>query len=446
MAVATPSSQAIKRTANPEWWRRTVPREDVSPRALLADNDSRMPFRMMMAFTFVMLLAPQLAFPVLAPLRIALLVSAGSALSYMYSRMVRGQPFLEFKPGIKPALILAAWAVLTVPMSYWPGGSVGVLLGEYFKTLLVFLLLAHIIDSTDKLRTLALGLVLMAMPLAATALLAFIEGDARLSGERVLVIYNAPLTANPNDMALMLNLILPFAIALFLASSGKTLLRLLLGAAICILVATIIVTFSRAGFLALALTFMIYMWRLRARPERAWIPAALVLIVLALPFVPSSYYDRLATITDIEADASGSAQTRWQDALVAVKLIVDNPLIGAGAGMNIFAMNEARGETSLEIHNVYLQYGVDLGLPGLVLFLALFGSCIRSASEVCRRSARLPDPLGLFYLSEAVLVSLLAFAVEAAFHPVAYNFYFYFIAGLAVALRTICDREAGLST
>jgi O-antigen ligase len=443
--VSYPQQQALNRAENPQWWRRATPRHDISPRALMAENDSRVPFRMMMAFTFVMLLAPQLAFPILAPLRIAMLVSAGSVLSYMYSRTVRGQPLLEFKPGIKLALALAAWAVMMVPLSYWPGGSVGVLLGEYFKTLLVFLLLAHIVDSVDKLRTLSLGLVLMALPLAGTALLAFVTGSVRLSSGRALVIYNAPLTANPNDMALMLNLILPFAIGLFLSSSGKTLLRFALGSAICILVATIIVTFSRAGFLTLALIFVIYMWRLRRRPERAWIPAALMLMLLALPFVPSGYYDRLSTITNIEADASGSAQTRWSDAKVAAGLIVRSPIIGAGAGMNIYAMNEARGETSLEVHNVYLQYGVDLGLPGLFMFLALLVTCIRSAQDVIERSARLPDPGGLFYLAEAIKVSLLAFSVEAVFHPVAYNFYFYYIAGLAVALRTICDREAGLS-
>jgi putative inorganic carbon (HCO3(-)) transporter len=440
------SSHALKEPVNPQWWRRTVPQQTVEQqRARAVDLDSRVPFRMMLVFTFIMVLAPQLAFPVLAPLRIALLVSAGSVLSYMYCCVARGKPFLEWKPGIKTALVLAGWAVATVPLSYWPGGSVGVLFGEYFKTLLVFLLLAHIIDTTDKLRRLSLALVLMALPLAGSALLAFVTGGARLSGERALVIYNSPLTANPNDMALMLNLLLPFAIGLFLSSAGKTVLRLLLGTAICILVATIIVTFSRAGFIALSLTFMVYMWRLRNRPERGWIPAALVLILLALPFVPSTYYERLSTITNIEADDSGSAQTRWEDAQVAVDLIVNNPVIGAGAGMNIFAMNEARGETSLEIHNVYLQYGVDLGLPGLFLFLLLMVTCIRSAQAVCKRAAYLPDPEGLFYLAEAIKVSLLAFAVEAAFHPVAYNFYFYYIAGLAVALRTICDREERLS-
>jgi O-antigen ligase len=283
----------------------------------------------------------------------------------------------------------------------------------------------------------------MAMPLALTGVNNFVAGTYvdSLAGGRV-VGYNAPLTANPNDLALMLNLILPFAIALFLAAR-KALPRIVLGVAICILVAAIVLTFSRAGFIALALIFMIYMWRLRRRPERAWIPLALLLVCVSLPFVPATYYDRLSTIVNIEADTSGSAQTRWSDAVVATQLIAGNPLIGAGAGMNVYAMNEARGEYSLEIHNVYLQYGVDLGLPGLILFLVLLGSCLRSTKVVMARAMSMPEPNTLFYLAEGIRVSLMAFAVEAVFHPVAYNFYFYYIAGLAIALRTVCDRETG---
>lgn len=446
--MSAPNHQSLHGAVATEWWRRRpaplLPEPPPEPGAPAAP-DSKVPFRMLLAFTFILLLAPQQAFPFLAPLRIAMLVIMGSILSYMYVRMVRGLPMLEMKPGMKPALLIAAWAVLTVPMSYWPGGTVSFLLGEYFKTLVVFVLLTHIVDTTQKLRTLAWGLVLMALPLAFTALQNWLAGTFVLRGDRVIVGYNAPLTANPNDLALMLNLLLPFAIGLFLSSAGKPLLRLALGVTIGVFVTTIVITFSRAGFIAMALIFLIYMWRLRSRPERGWIPTALVLMLLALPFVPPSYYERVSTITDIEADPTGSAQTRWSDMVVATNLMIGNPLIGAGAGMNIFAMNEARGETSLEIHNVYLQYGVDLGLPGLILFLVLFASCLRTAQDVIERSARLPDPHGLFYLAEAIKVSLMAFAVEAMFHPVAYNFYFYYIAGLAVALRTVCDREAGVT-
>jgi hypothetical protein len=44
-----------------------------------------------------------------------------------------------------------------------------------------------------------------------------------------------------------------------------------------------------------------------------------------------------------------------------------------------------------------------------------------------------------------VQVSLVAFAVAAMFHPIAYQFYFFSIAGLAVALRNACRAEIVLA-
>jgi len=44
-----------------------------------------------------------------------------------------------------------------------------------------------------------------------------------------------------------------------------------------------------------------------------------------------------------------------------------------------------------------------------------------------------------------VQVSLVAFAVAAMFHPIAYQFYFFSIAGLAVALGNTCRAEVILA-
>jgi O-antigen ligase len=166
-----------------------------------------------------------------------------------------------------------------------------------------------------------------------------------------------------------------------------------------------------------------------------------VLALGALPFVPAEYIDRLGTIANIEADESGSAQTRWSDMRTAATLVAQHPLIGVGAGMNIFALNEARGSTWTEIHNVYLQLGLELGLPGLILFLVLYFKCMRNTGDVIRRSKQAPQLAPLLHLAEAIRVSLIAFAVAAMFHPTAYDFYFYYIAGLAIALRAVTDRE-----
>jgi len=97
------------------------------------------------------------------------------------------------------------------------------------------------------------------------------------------------------------------------------------------------------------------------------------------------------------------------------------------------------------VHNVYLQYAVELGVPGLVLFLLLLGGCVKSVRSIRRRCAAEPGLRDLFYLAEGIEISLVAFAVAAPFHPVAYNFYFYFIAGMAIALQTMCAaREAAV--
>ena len=427
-----------------EWWRPGTPQAQapLAPEAGLPAGvqGSMLPFWALLAFTFVLLLSPQAQYPVLQPLQLAKLTALLALVAHAYNSLSLGRPFAAMVPAMWYVALLVGWAVLTLPFSYWAGGSLSFMLNTWFKTLVVFVLLANVVDSLPKLRKLSWGLVLMAVPLAWTTVRNFASGQM-LGGERVLG-YESGLTGNPNDMALMLNLILPFAVALFLYNT-KASRRLLLGGIIVLLVAAIIATFSRAGFLALAFIFMIYMWRLRKRPERIWAPVVLVLALASLPFLPASYSDRLTTITNVESDETGSAQVRLRDLKAATVFTLQHPLVGAGIGQNILAMNEIRGSEWLKVHNVYLEYSMELGLPGLILFLLLMGACFRNTREVMKRSAALPDGGELYYLAEALRVSLFAFALEALFHPVAYHFYFYYIAGLAIALPVVCRTQEG---
>ena len=143
----------------------------------------------------------------------------------------------------------------------------------------------------------------------------------------------------------------------------------------------------------------------------------------------------MSTITDIEADQTGSATGRWRDYQVALGVVASNPILGAGIGQDVLAMNESRGDDWVSVHNAFLEYAVDLGIPGLVLFIWLFAKCFRSARGVERRPARNASDRELSHLAAGVQISLLGFAVAAFFHPIAYQFYFFAIAGLAVALK-----------
>jgi hypothetical protein len=57
----------------------------------------------------------------------------------------------------------------------------------------------------------------------------------------------------------------------------------------------------------------------------------------------SGYTQRLATMVNTEADPTGSAQARWQDTVAAIGYVSENPVIGAGIGQDILALNEVRG-------------------------------------------------------------------------------------------------------
>jgi putative inorganic carbon (HCO3(-)) transporter len=431
-----------------EWWRPDLTAEPGEradhPAVTESDaHDSAVPFWAVMIFTFILLFAPQNYVPALAPFRIALLTAVLAVTAYLIDRLRRGQPIMRRTPEMWAAVCLAGWAVLTIPFSYWPGGSLSFFLGQYFRTLAIFWLLSHTVTTLPRLRLVAWGLSLMAIGLGMTAVDNYLSGAFLVEGQDPPRITGTESSLkNPNDMALMLNLILPLSVALFLANRTP-LARAVSLAAILLEVIAVILTYSRAGFLTLATMATLYLWKLRNRAERIWVWAAFVAALACVPFLPSGYFDRLSTITDIKADRTGSSQERMRYILSAVDHVFENPVVGAGLGMNLLALNEERGARWRAVHNAYLEYAVDLGLPGLILFLLLFVRCFRNTTLVQRRCRTIPAFRELFSLAEGLQVSLIAFAVAAPFHPVAYHFYFYYMAGLAVAVAAAQAQETG---
>lgn len=432
---------------NVQWWRPDALAEGIARSESAAGKVLRKPggaasFGALVAFTIVLFLSPQSFFPALARWRIALLAAVASVGLHVFGKLVRREPISIWTREMAIAACLALWAGVSVPLSTWPGGSASYLVGLFLRTLTIAWLLCNVVNTAARMRKVAWALALIGVPLSVTAVKNYLSGDflpaGSLAGMQRIAGYQAPLTANPNDLALALNLIVPFTAALFFLSR-RSWVRVLLLAMILLEAAGVIATFSRAGFLTLATAGVLSLGKLMRRRQGRWALAALALFLLSLPLIPSSYWKRLATITDIRSDRTGSAQARWQDMAVAGRYVLAHPVVGAGLGMNALALNETRGSTWIMVHNVYLEYAMDLGLPGLALFLALFATCLGSVRSVARSTRSTPGEI--FHLSEGIEISLLAFALAACFHPVAYQFYFYYPAGLAVALKTIHDRS-----
>src|SRR2546426_3126068 len=299
-----PSSSATLRTGH-RWWQAARAPGAGAPAA----PGSAVAFAALMAFITVSLISPQTIWPVLDPFRLALVTGASAVLALLMDAFVRGRPLLPPSREIWVAASLAVWATVSVAFSYWPGGS-ATLLPDFFKTLVAFWLLGTLVDTSGRLRSVAWVLSLLAVPLALTGIKDFLSGVFMTESSHVPVQrirgYDAPLTDNPNDLALMLNLILPLTIALLLTQRGRRVRVLLTGLAL-ITVVAIVVTFSRAGFLTLVITGLLYGRRLLARARRGWAVAMVVMAGGAAPWRPADYLDRLGTITNIQADPTGPA-------------------------------------------------------------------------------------------------------------------------------------------
>lgn len=429
------------------WWRPLNYKQPSVASAVAATSGSSVAFWALVAFTAILLLSPQAWLPALKIVRIAFLAAGLAMAAHIADRTIRRQAITPLSPEIGIVLTLVCWSLLTIPLSFWPGGSVRVLTDHYLKAVAFFWLLGIIITSTDRLRTMAWTLVLCSIVLAATGVYNYFSGEVLSTGVRgfyriegYVGTGGSGLTGNPNDLALMLNLIIPLAAALVFISRGPA--RLVAAGALVLAIASVILTFSRAGFLGLAACLVMFLVVLVRRKSAGVAGGLLLLALCAVPLLPAGYVDRLGTITNIQEDETGSAQGRWRDTKVAMGVVAMNPIIGVGIGQDVLAMNDERGrDTWRRVHNVYLQYGVDLGVPGLLLFAWLHWLCFRTARAVEKRASLQPATRDLALLAAAVQVSLVAFFVEAMFHPIAYQFYFFTIGGLAVALRNIWRAE-----
>jgi O-antigen ligase len=270
---------------------------------------------------------------------------------------------------------------------------------------------------------------------------------------------------NPNDLALNMVAVLPFASMLAMRSVGG--IRRLMAAGCGVLMAgAVVASHSRSGTIGLAMMLLVFGASVARRRPGMAIAGALVLM-LALPLLPGSYWHRLSSITDETRDDTGSREARQIVFWEAVRAFAQHPLTGVGAGQFKNYDPEGRQEAWRESHNVVLQVAAELGALGLATFLFLVtrAALARSQTRALLRRAqgsrprpwettRPVSPLlsvaeadWLQSHSAAATAALAGWFFCALFASVAYNWTFYILLALAIAPREILrDRLASLRT
>lgn len=239
-----------------------------------------------------------------------------------------------------------------------------------------------------------------------------------------------------NDFALSVNIAIPLCLFL-LQDEKKKLRKLVLVLSLLLLVVCVIATQSRGGTIALA-AVAIYYWLKSTKKVMTAAMAAVALLTVLL-FAPPEYYARMNQINTQE----GSAQGRVLAWNAAVRMAMDNPLLGVGAG-HFTVKYGAEYRVSRDIpwqtaHSIYFLMLGELGLPGIIYFISMF---VTNFAANRRVSEQLKQGGATVYQREIVLLAassaaLLAFAVGGAFLSAVYYPHLYVLAGILGASRRV---------
>jgi len=171
---------------------------------------------------------------------------------------------------------------------------------------------------------------------------------------------------------------------------------------------------SRGGFLAITAMIGFLWWRSRTKALTGLV--LLLLVPVAIGFMPEKWGDRMRTIETYEQDES--AMSRISAWTTAVNVAHERPLVGGGFDMH-FASGYARyADDPLGVrpaHSIYFQMLGEHGYVGLALFLLLWILVWRDASWIIRESRSHTELQWASDLARMIQVSLVGYLVGGAF-------------------------------
>ncbi|HZI93061.1 MAG TPA: O-antigen ligase family protein [Patescibacteria group bacterium] len=175
------------------------------------------------------------------------------------------------------------------------------------------------------------------------------------------------LVQNPNELAFNLTTMLVLSIFAFLYVRGRRLKVLLFGLAAADLFFTLS-TLSRSGFICLCIVLMFLFFKLTGN-----LRAVAVMLLLALCgwlMIPDQLFARFSRIDEVK-DVD-----RLQLASVGLAMTTAHPLLGVGMGNYVplfWDYNTSHMKRAAPSHNMYLDLTAQMGVPSLLIYLAVIG-------------------------------------------------------------------------
>jgi O-antigen ligase len=344
-----------------------------------------------------------------------------------------------------------AWMVICMPFSTWHSETLSQFVNIWLKSLAVFFIVAGLGGTLSGFRsaTTAMGwaaaaAAIVVLPGIATA------GTGNGANDRLVGIGTL---SNPNEIAF--HLWLGTSFLLLLASRSGKLKRAFLLVMCCFELVLIVKTVSREGLLLGLIVFVLAVFRVSAVNKAKLLLAAFGVCLFAAMTLSPQAIDRYMTLftSDVSGAAVRSAEAstkmRHQKLMESIELTLRHPIFGVGMGVFMPASVEIAKEKGNAVdwqvsHNSYTQVSSELGLPGIVLLLAIYFVAWRQVSQLDKASKRLGRG-DIRQIAFALRVALVVLCVHFCFDSMAYLFYMPLVLGLIAAFALAYQPELSVA-
>jgi O-antigen ligase len=378
-------------------------------------------------------------FPVLLPLK-PLLVAAVVAIG-LYLLQQSGQRHVaRLRSTTMSYLVgLVVWGALSVPGAL----NQGVAFQAWTDFVRTFVMVAVVAGSVRGARDVArLCYVYFAATVTYTAV---VLSRFPLSGDEWrldrLYYYDG------NDLATLIAIAMPLGLY-FLLAQRRPLVRVLAVAGLAVLAVGLSRSGSRGGFIAVLAVTAFVLVGFTTVPARARFAGLVAILAVAGASASDKYWAQIQTIVhptqDYNTTSDAGRMKIWRRGL---GYMAERPVLGVG--MSNFQVAEGTisplarlQERGIGVrwgaaHNVFVQVGAELGIPGLLLFVGLIASAFASLRRVARSAAADPSAIGVSRLAQSLMAALVGCVVGGIFLSLAYADMLYALMALSIGLGKI---------
>lgn len=389
------------------------------------------------AFTLVLYARPSEFYPSPVTASIALVIGIVTLAFFVPTQLALEGNISATLPEVKILLLFAMLAVINMPLAMSPPDAVQVFTTTFIRCVVMFIVMINVVRTPARLKGLLFLGVAAAIWLSFAAIQDYRSGLLTVEGYRAAGL-GTGIFGNTNDMALHLVTMFPIVAAAMFGSRNK-LLKIALAACGVLLVAAIVLSYSRGAFIGLIVILVFFALKLGNQDRIAIIVGLMMVAGAFLLFAPGGYGTRLLSIFVPSLDPVQSADARRAELFRSLYVAIRHPFFGIGMG-NYAGQMSLKG---LVTHNSYTQIASEMGLFALVCYIAFMVSPLRKVAQIVRETSSERRSSRFFYLAIGVEGALIGYMVSSFFLSVPYVWYVYYLVAYAVCLRRIYESDTG---